>query len=376
MLLVQFSNRVPDVVHNGRGLIRLICLLVLLYSTGVMAADSKIYEVNDVPVDATAESAAAARQQALRAGEREAFNRLVRRITLREYHSQLPNPDHGTISTYVRDFAVSDEKTSSVRYLARMHVRFRSNDIRQLLNEFGIPFSETVSKPVLVLPVVERNGVFSLWEETNRWRQAWNTVDNQGRMVPIVRPGGDLTDIATIGTQHTVNGDLIRLKSITTRYDAGSVLVAIAFVDTSAINYKGLEVQLARYGPGFDGAVRTYRFTGPADESLDALMARTVDSVSENLEETWKRSNLMNLDDRGLLPVSVPISSLPDWMNMQQRISRAAVVSKMDVVLLSREEARVNLHFLGTLQQLTIALAQNDLQLTQQEGVWMITDGH
>ena len=163
------------------------------------AADPALYEVNDVQVDATAESAAAARNEALASGEREAFHRLIRRLTMRENYNRLPNPDRATISTYVRDFSVSDEKTSSVRYLAKMHVRFRSRDIRQLLSEFGIPFTETISKPVLVIPVLERNGSYSLWEETNDWRLLWSNLSSNDRMAPLMHPIGDLTDISKIG---------------------------------------------------------------------------------------------------------------------------------------------------------------------------------
>ncbi|MBC8239360.1 MAG: DUF2066 domain-containing protein, partial [Alphaproteobacteria bacterium] len=118
-------------------------------------AASDVFEVTDVPVDATAESAVAARGQALAAGQLEAFTRLLRRLTLRENHAILPIPDTNTVSTYIRDFSVSDERTSSVRYLANLHVRFKSADIRALLGEFGLPFAETISKPTVVLPVLE-----------------------------------------------------------------------------------------------------------------------------------------------------------------------------------------------------------------------------
>ena len=336
------------------------------------AADPALYEVNDVQVDATAESAAAARNEALASGEREAFHRLIRRLTMRENYNRLPNPDRATISTYVRDFSVSDEKTSSVRYLAKMHVRFRSRDIRQLLSEFGIPFTETISKPVLVIPVLERNGSYSLWEETNDWRLLWSNLSSNDRMAPLMHPIGDLTDISKIGAQHAVSGDTGRLQAMLERYDSTAVLVVHAVLNTTVANVNGLEDYITRYSPTDGIQRRTSRYTAPATETIGSLLASAVADVSISVEEGWKRENVMNMGDRGVLPVSVPIKSLPDWLAIQSRIAEAAVVSQMEVVLLSREEARINLHHLGDLLQLKVALAQKDLRLVQLEGAWAI----
>lgn len=346
------------------------CLSVT--GTSAFAADSKLYEVHNVTVDATAESAVAARAEALATGEREAFHRLIRKLTPREFHNRLPNPDRATISTYVRDFSVSDEKTSTVRYLAKMHVRFRSSDIRQLLSEFGLPFTETVSKPILVIPVLERNGSYTLWEETNDWRSLWSQMNSDERMVPLLHPFGDLTDISTIGAQHAVSGDVMRLQAMSERYGSGSVLVAHAILNTAIANINGLEVYLTQYGPGYDGQTRAVTYTGAVTETIKSLLANAVVDTATVVEDAWKYENVMQLGDRGVLPVSIPIANLPKWLEIQERIAQAAIVNQMDVVLLSREEVRVNLHYLGDLRQLTVALAQKDLRLIQLEGAWSI----
>jgi hypothetical protein len=355
-----------------------LCAILLALLGGVSttppvwAASSSLYEVDNVAVDATAQSAAVARTEALAAGEREAFHRLVRRLTLQKYHDRLPNPDQATISTYVRDFSVSDEKTSSVRYLAKMHVRFRSTDIRQLLAEFGIPFTETISKPVLVIPVFERNGSYSLWEETNDWRSLWNQVRNDDRMAPMMHPIGDLTDISAIGAQHAVSGDAARLRAMSERYGTGSVLVVHAILNTSIANVNGLEVYVTPYGPASGGQTRVSTYTGPVTETIRSLLSNAVADIAKSLDDAWKRENVMHIGDRGVLPVSIPIPDLPGWLKIQNRITQAAVVNQMEVVLLSRQEARINLHYLGDLHQLQVALAQKDLQLVQIEGAWVI----
>ncbi len=352
----------------------IVPVLVFIWGTEPHGAQASanVYEVLNVAVDATAESAAAARKLALANGERQAFIQLLQRITPREYHSQLPTPDEATISTYIQDFSVSDEKTSSVRYLANMHVRFRSDDIRYLLSEFGIPFSETISKPVLVVAVLEHNGRYSLWEEDNLWRSVWSQLNNAGRMVPLESPNGDLGDISNIGAQHAISGDINRLRALSQRYNSGSVLVVHASLNTLSASFTGLEVQVSRFGPGFDGTKQSLRFSAEANEPLHTLLSRAARGIADTIEEEWKRDNLMRLDDRGVLAASVPIASLPEWMKIHKRIKGTTIVLDLEVVLLSRDEARINVHYLGGIEQLQVALAQNDLLLSQSEGAWTI----
>ena len=54
------------------------------------AAKSDVFVVQGIKVDVTAESTAAARDQALASGERLAFRELLERLTIRADHERLP----------------------------------------------------------------------------------------------------------------------------------------------------------------------------------------------------------------------------------------------------------------------------------------------
>ena len=351
----------------------LACVVILAVSKPALA-NSDVFEVTDVPVDATAESAAAARESALAAGQREAFARLLRRLTLRENHAVLPIPDANTVSTYVRDFSVSDEKTSSVRYLAKMHVRFKSADIRALLTEFGLPFAETISKPIVIVPILEYNGALMLWEDANRWRNAWLSQPAASGLTPLVHPLGDITDIDTIGPRHAINGDRQRLSQISKRYGTTSVVVTRAVLGSDVFSdLVSLDVYVTRYGMVDEPLTQVMTFSAPATDSVETLLSNAALRTAEFIEDNWKQENLMRAGEQGILAVAVPISGLPNWLAVQQRISGIAVIKQMEIVLISRDEVRLNLHFMGDVRQLVTAFAQADLDLIQTEGGWNVT---
>ncbi|MEQ8666204.1 MAG: DUF2066 domain-containing protein [Rhodospirillales bacterium] len=329
-----------------------------------------MFEVRDVAVDATAESAAAARDQALAIGQREAFYRLLQRLTLRQHRDLLPNLDTNTVATYVRDFSVSGEKTSDVRYLARINVRFKESDIRTLLHEFGLPFSETASKPAVVLPVLNRAGAATLWREPNPWRSAWASSQLPSLPVPLLLPVGDIEDVGTVSVEMAMIGDRTTLQALASRYNAGAAIVVRA--DIAAIGAPHVELTVTRHEAGSAPVTYSQRVFAAFGETVDNVLDRAVHTAVDAIEESWKSQNLMRFDEGGIIAVSVPLRSLKHWLVVRQQLAETPVIDRTDLVLLSRQEALLNIHYIGGIDQLTRALAQSDLTLREFEGVWSL----
>ena len=115
------------------------------------AAAPDIFTVANVPVDATAANASAARDQARADGERRAYAILIGRLTLDADRGRLPPPTEALLNDLIAGFEVASERASGVRYLAKYTFHFRPDAVRELLRSAGIPFGESPSKPLVVL---------------------------------------------------------------------------------------------------------------------------------------------------------------------------------------------------------------------------------
>jgi hypothetical protein len=332
-----------------------------------------VFEVNDVAVDITAKAAAEARKQAHSDGKSRAFQRLLERLTLRIEHQGLPKLTPRDIDAYVNDFSVSDEKTSPVRYLARLTFRFKPEAVRSLLNDHGFSFAETVSKSVLVLPVFQAAGALILWDDPNPWRDAWTARDKKHGLVPTLLPSGDLADIAAIGAEQAMDGDLQRLAAIAQRYGASVTLVVFGVLRVEAAKARRvLDVYFTRYGRQLQEQTEVVSFPQEQNETVDRLLARAANEMTYVVEDNWKRDNLLQFSNSGVLPVVLPITGLKDWVSVRARLSGVAVLRRTEMVLLSKDEVRLNLHFFGDTSQLALALEQVDLKLYQDEGKWLL----
>ncbi|MGY8991285.1 MAG: DUF2066 domain-containing protein, partial [Rhodospirillales bacterium] len=337
-----------------------------------LAAPYDVYEVA-VPVDVTAKSAATAKKEALTNGEMLAFSRLLERLTLLDELDRLPQLGQRGIAPFVNNISLADEKTSGVRYLAKLTVRFKRQEVRKILMDLGISFAETRSKPVLVLPVYQAAGALMLFDDPNPWREAWSGLPERDNLVPLNLPKGDLTDIAAVGAEQAVQGDQQRLNAITRRYKAGDTIVALARLSLDLRTSRPrVEMDLTRYGPNGAGRKETRILTAKAGETPQGLLNRGAEILARLIEDQWKLDNLLKFDQTGVVAVTVPISNLPSWLTVRKSLTQVSVVRQVDLVLLSREEVRANIQYIGELEQLILALEQADLRLSKEGDEWIL----
>ncbi|WP_287000236.1 DUF2066 domain-containing protein [Thalassospira sp.] len=330
-----------------------------------------IFSVSGVHVDESAETAAAARDQALAIGQRKAFDEVVARLTLPEDRRGLGTPNQNDINNMVRDFGVSNEKTSSVRYIADMTVRFKENELRNYLRFRDIPFAELQSKPVIIVPVYHSGGYTSLWDDPNPWRDIWSRNFASGGLVPVKAPIGDLQDIGIVSAEQAENGAIARLNELPRRYGANVAVVASATVrgETGA---ETVDVTATRYDAGGAPQIFGVTETTQPGESLNETLVHAAKGVQDQLSDGWKRANLINYGTGGQLMVFIPITGLDDWAKIEERIIGSPVVRNSRVVAMSRREVQIAVDYVGSTDQLRTALAQQNLSLSQMGDIWFI----
>lgn len=359
--------------------VRIAALLTLLITvglgleTGARAAegDADVYTILGVDVDATAKTAAAAREIALAQGHLAAFRRLMLRLVLRNNLGDLPTLDAEGVASLLRSFEVDSEKTSRVRYLATLRFRFEAAAVQDFLRNAGSPFAETRSKRILVLPVYRSGGISMLWETANPWRRAWVALPPADGLVPMTVPAGELADINDIGPEQASRGDEERIGAITSRYGTDEAVLAEAQRGRHrGRNVPALQVTVTRFGTVGDDRTVVRSFVARSGETAGALIARAAAATAAQVEEVWKTDNLLRFDQQSEIVVVVPLDRLADLVAMERRLTKIAFIRSRELVALSRGEAVIRLLYLGELDQLAVALAQRDVELVKGPVSW------
>ncbi len=352
------------------GMLAALVLLVLAMATAEVRAGDDVFVVAPVEVDMTASSSLVAREQALERGETVAWRRLVERMVLPEQSAELIGLGQEEVRALVHDYEILRERTSRVRYIAELSFGFRPDAVRNLMNDMGISFAETPSRPVLVIPVLNDGVRDVLWEDPNPWREAWQDFEPPDGLLPIVVPWGDLQDMRDLPVSGALGRDWGSLQLIAERYGAGNAVVALAreVPDGETARF---EVSLVRHGPGSGAETRA----DPVAVGSGNVFQAAVEQVVAALEDDWKRANLVSRDARASIAVLIPVEdSFRRWLAIRRQIESIGIVRDVMVRRLSRQEALVDIVMVGDVDQLRTALRQRDLELHQGRDQPVVTE--
>jgi hypothetical protein len=330
-----------------------------------------VFVIEGVKVDITAADAVAAREQAFNQAQQDAFEQLAASLLSDKQLSTFQPPDVPTISTFVRDYEITDEQLSSVRYVGTYTFRFDKHEVRDYISRGGFTFTDVASKPVLMLPFYKTVKGEILWGEDNPWLAAWNAKNAPSSLVPVRAPLGDAADMADVSDTQSMTYVPSNLRRMMGRYHAGSVMVVVAQPmwktgSNPAPDAAPDKLQIKVYTTtGAPDLVSTIDVTGDdVKGKKDTIYAAGVRRVREGLQHDWKTRTLVDSTEINKINVSVSFHSMQEWIETQKALNHVQGVNDVRMVSLTPTLANVELIFSGSEDRLRLALAQSDMTLT------------
>ena len=210
-----------------------------------------------------------------------------------------------------------------------------------------------------------------LWDDPNSWRQAWRKEPGGGAGQLLV-PLGDARDVATIDGARAAGGNPAALAAIAQGNGGGDVVVALATAERQAGELAGLAVSLKRYRAGNLVGSRDERLTARPGESEGDFLERAAVATANLIESGPGAASAANPGPETTLAAVVPISSLADWVAVQKRLSSVPIIHGIDLLSLRVDEAKIEIRYAGTIDQLKSSLAGVAFALAGGNPVWRI----
>jgi hypothetical protein len=360
----------------------LLLLLSVMVQAGLARAEDQGEGYSGtVRVDATGDSVAAARELARVDGQRRALVLVIDRLSGAPDSVKLPKLDDKTITDMVESFEVANERMSAVRYLADYTFHFRPSKVRRLVHSTesapavansGPPAAEGSGKPLIILPVYKDSGGIVLWDDPNAWREAWGRRSADSGLIRLTIPLGDASDLSIIDAGRAEAGNPDALTAIARRNGGDEAIVALATARRDGDNLVGLELSIKRYRSGrLVGTHGTTLDAYPGEDTRDFLR-RAADTISGEIASNSKKSPSASYDQQASLAASVPIESIGEWVRVRDRLASVQAVRRVDLLSLNRHEAKIQIKYVGSSDQLRSSLAEVDLGLDGTDPIWRL----
>jgi len=378
--------RLVSVITGKRAVRRQLSSLLLLFSvmmqTGLALAEDRSEGFSaTVRVDATADSAAAARELARVDGQRRALALVIDRLSGSTDSSKRPKLDDKTVTDMVESFEVANERMSAVHYLADYTFHFRPSKVRRLVRSADDAPTDANSrpgivegdgKPLVVLPVYKDSAMTVLWDDPNAWREAWTRRSAASGVGRLTVPLGDANDLAIIDASRAEAGKPDALTAIAQRNGGDEAIVALATTRREGDQLVGLDLSTKRYRSGRLADAHSTTLDANPGESADDFLKRAADTVAAEIATASKKSPGLRSDQQASLAASVPIGSIGEWVRVRDRLASVPAIRKVDLLSLNRHEAKIQIKYVGGSDQLKSSLAGVDLGLDGADPVWRL----
>lgn len=325
-----------------------------------------------VPVDVTAANAVSARERGLLQGRVAAFRRLLERLVARDTLATIVPPTPTEIVDMVQEFSIANERSSAVRYLADLNVKFNPIAVRSFLGARQVPFAEIGSQPLVVVTVLQADPLSPpvLWSDPDPWAAAWARVLPRDGLVPFILPLADVADFAALTIDQVLARDVEALGRFAARYEAGGVVIATAArtIETAdAFQVALAEVRTS--GAVIEAAVPLAGLGAP---TVDDALAAAAAAAAEVIEEGWKRRNMLQAGAGGEIVAMADVVQLADWLDIKARLEKVPLVSRVDMQAMTRRRVQMAIAHVGSVEQLQSAMELQALELRDAGGLWTV----
>lgn len=342
-----------------------IALMLALLGPAPAAAQAddseQLFTVFGIEVDVTATTAAQARRIALGQARREALRLLVDKLAAPESWPALPPLSDAELEQMVRAMQISNERTSPTRYLAEIDVTFSPTAMRDLFAEAGVAYTESLGGPYLLLPLYEASGRLTLLGE-HPWRAALAAARPENRLIRYRFPDDRLRSRVLLSPQRLDAAGPATLGEVARRFEVSDALLVHARPTVDFATGRRAVAFRALTGP--EGGVSVGdTVIAREEEDLPALLERAADSIFRSVDEAWKARTLVSDLQRREMAVLAPVRDLDDWIALQERLDTVAILRESEIERIALPLSRLSLSYVGSEEQLALALAQARLVL-------------
>jgi hypothetical protein len=340
--------------------------------TGPVAVAIDPFLFEGVAIDASGPNTVAARESGLVQARVAAFQRLVARMVPAEHAPALLALPRDEIIDLVQEFSVANERSSAVRYLADVNVRFNPIAIRALFGQRQVPFAEIPSQPLVIVPLsrFEASGQPVLWGDPDPWLAAWTRLPPRDGLVPVIVPFGDIVDLGALSAEQVLAADVDAFRRYAElRGTAGVVVASIAASEQPG----SVDLTLTEYrnaGARFEAVVGAFVVDQAAP---DAALAAAVDAAAREIEQQWKRRTILDVGVGGEFAAIADITELQDWLRLRAKIRDVPIVRQVKLQAITRNRVQVSIAHAGTVEQMQAAMAIQGIGLTDEGGLWVLT---
>ncbi len=336
---------------------RLLAFVFIISFSG-KAISADLFTIDGIKVNSTSTNAKQAKDNAMAAGQKEAFSKLLERITTSQPNN-LANIDAAKISELVQGIEVNNEKITSTFYSATLSISFNRALVDNLLKDSNVSFTDKKSLPIVILPLFLDGQSNLLFEAENPLRSSLSATASANHVLNISIPSKGAVDKSSL-TQNIENIDSSTKESILKMgqdYNADKLILIVAYKDADKLIIRMQDLK----DPA--GAIKEMSFKNSDLQVGEDIFGKAARNIISLFESQWIKDKADSNATSTKITLTVPFSSLEEWIAIRNRIENLSFLKSSAVTSLTAKYALIQISFSDDFESLTTKMNEQGLVL-------------
>jgi hypothetical protein len=335
----------------------LVLFLIFVMACSQALAQENVFEVKNVEVYLEADNLDNAMIEAKNKAIKQAFHTLILRMLPNKLSWKVDVLNHEMAFDLLNTQEVISERMTADSYKGRLNIIFNEQKIKSMLSKNGIPFYDKYDDPLLIIPVLYKEGKYSVWVDDD-WGRVWWGMPEKIGLSNFVYAEGDLDDNKDFAPKDMFIKNIEDYRYLLEEYEAKDLI--LIFAEQGDDRMKVTVKRLSATTPWIN--YMHYTFDRHKSE-LDNYQ-KLAENLLLMIDDVWKGQN--EFEKKHFYKSELKINSgNPAELNaIKGALAKVKEVQKFDIISMPQNELKLVLFFEVDPGLLAKILIANKLRIT------------
>ena len=343
-----------------KNLIFIFCILIILFKTGNVFSDNKLFSVNNVEINL--ENSKNTEELANEAFIK-AFKKLTNRLLLEEDFKNISNTKIQQIKKLISYYQITESKNIEKRKKSfSFNIFFDKDRMHNFFYDRNILYSDIIDTEVILFPLYKKDNQYFIYTQ-NYFYENWNkiTFDN---LIQYSLPVESIENIEKINL-HKDNIYNLNISDFFKEYDTDNVVFAsIESIGDSAQIFLNTRIE---------GKKINKKITIDSKKNnLINFNDYIITEINNVIRDLIKSQNLIDVRTPSFLNAKIELTKKNNLVIFNNRLKKIDLIDNFYVQQLNKDYALVKIKYLGKINKIMNKLKEQKINLKLIKGQWQL----
>ena len=344
-----------------KNLIFIFCILIILFKTGNVLSNNKIFNVNNVEINGTISKN---KEKLINRAFKKGFKELINRLLLEKDYKKLSTINLKQIKKLISYYQIDDSKKQEEdNAKIKFNIFFDKDRIHNFFYKKNILYSDVINAEVILLPLLIINKKYFIYTK-NYFYDNWNDENSSG-LIQYTLPVENIENIQTI-EKNKNNIYTLNFSDFFKEYNLENMAFVIIEIDNNTAKVF-LNTKIA------GKKINKTLFLNQKNLNQKQFNQKIILEVKAIMRDLIKSQNLIDVRVPSFLNVEIKLNNKSNLVELNNRIQNIDLIDDFYVQQLNKDYALVKIKFLGRISKIIKELKDQNIDLIMKKGEWKLT---